>query len=262
MFPWLKKKTGPPRSGDATKRVIIFKHLLVKGLATAVYAENMKGWNEAERNEFISEVQRRSADQIARLRKSGLWNEMDQHERDFIQAGPTDVTGQGLVNVSWLADSAVCLLWALGYVSAVPPYDQESDPKLTNELPLDSVDVLVKKATLRPADTIMKQRDLAELWHWRSRTRQLQESGRMPTGLHGGKSIDQIIQMAAAKAAGDGAFPAPIGDDFPAFGKPYRELTSEEFSRATSIAMERHRAFNWLCGYAPGNRWADTPTDT
>jgi hypothetical protein len=68
--------------------------------------------------------------------------------------------------------------------------------------------------------------------------------------------------MASAKAAEDGAFPAVIGDDFPAFGKPYRDLTREEFLGVTSIALERHRAFNWLCGFAPGNKWSQTPTDT
>jgi len=26
--------------------------------------------------------------------------------------------------------------------------------------------------------------------------------------------------------------------------------------------MERHKALNWLCGFAPGNRWDETPTDT
>jgi hypothetical protein len=68
--------------------------------------------------------------------------------------------------------------------------------------------------------------------------------------------------MASVKAAEDGAFLAPICDDFPAFGKAYRDLSPDEFSIATSIAMERHRAFNWLSGRAPGNRWTDTPTDT
>jgi hypothetical protein len=131
-------------------------------------------------------------------------------------------------------------------------------------LPGGTIGVLIKNATLRSADEITKQRDLAELWHWRSRTRQLQESGKMPDTIpgSGGKNINEIIQMAATKAAEDGAFPAAIGGDFPAFNKPYRDAISKEFSRLTSIAMERHRAFNWLCGFAPGNRWADTPTET
>jgi hypothetical protein len=29
-----------------------------------------------------------------------------------------------------------------------------------------------------------------------------------------------------------------------------------------SVAVERHFTLNWLCGYAPGNEWDDTPTGT
>ena len=42
----------------------------------------------------------------------------------------------------------------------------------------------------------------------------------------------------------------------------YRDLTDEEWSSIRSIAFERHFALNWLCGYAPDNRWDETPTDT
>ncbi len=68
--------------------------------------------------------------------------------------------------------------------------------------------------------------------------------------------------MTAAEAHRRGDVPQPIGDDFPVFGKPYREASVEEYDTLTSIATERHRALNWLCGRAPGNRWDRTPTDT
>jgi len=265
MFPWLRNKPGPPGPADAMRRAIILKCLVVRGLATPppeFIAERMKEWSEKDRKEFLDAFQNQSAVLIAQLRKGGLWDLMEVGERDFIEARPTALSKQALVDVGWLAESAVCLLWALGLVSEVPPYDQETKVETLNKIPAEPVDVLARKATLRPADTTMKQRDLAELWHWRSRTRQMQEQGKTPPSLPGGMTIEKIIQMAAAKAAENAAFPALIGDDFPAFGKPYRDLNAEEFSRATSIAMERHRAFNWLCGYAPGNKWAETPTHT
>src|SRR5579871_4960160 len=49
--------------------------------------------------------------------------------------------------------------------------------------------------------------------------------------------------------------------DFPAFGNPYWDISEEEYSIATSIAVERHQALNWICGRAPNNRWDETPTD-
>jgi hypothetical protein len=39
-------------------------------------------------------------------------------------------------------------------------------------------------------------------------------------------------------------------------------LTDDEFLQLTSIAVECHRALIWLRGLAPGNHWAETPTDT
>jgi len=265
MFSWLKSKHGPPGPADAMKRAIILKYLVVKELATPppeFIAERMKDWGQKDRNEFLAAFQTQSTALIAQLRKCGLWDLVEKGERDFIEAGPTALSKQRLVDVAWLAESAVCLLWALGYVSELPGYDQEANVETVKMLPVEPVNVLIKNATLRPVDTTMKQRDLAELWHWRARTRQMQEQGKTPTDLPGGLTIEKIVQMTAAKAAENGTFPAPIGGDFPAFGKPYRDLNAEEFSRATSIAMERHRAFNWLCGYAPGNSWAETPTDT
>ena len=53
-----------------------------------------------------------------------------------------------------------------------------------------------------------------------------------------------------------------IHDDFPAKGKAYRDLTADEWSEVRSVCAERHYALNWLCGYAPGNDWDHTPTET
>lgn len=247
------------------KRLIILKNLIVKGLAAPppeYLAQNMERWSEEDRRKFITETQGQYADQVRQLHESGLWDDMSESERDFFQAGPTEIREQALIDSIWLAESAVCLLWALGYVSELPPYDKQANPELLNTLPLEPIAVLVKRATLRPPDIIGKQRDLAELWHWRSRGRQLEESGGVPPTLPEGLTVRKLIQMVSSKAAEDGAFPGPLGDDFPAFEKPYRELTPEEFSQVTSIAMERHRALNWLCGYAPSNKWEDTPIDT
>jgi hypothetical protein len=183
---------------------------------------------------------------------------MGDEEHTFMQAEPTELTQQRLIDAHWLVESIVSLLWALGHISELSAYDQHADSVLTNNLPTEPVKILLQKATLRARESIEKQRDLAELWHWRSRTRKLQESGQKFT-LPKDMTIDKILQITSAKAAKDGVIPPPIADDFPAFGKAYRNLTDEEYSLATSIAMERHRAFNWLCGLAPGNNWAKRP---
>ena len=245
-------------------RVIILKYTFVKGLATPppeYVAQCKERWSTEEWNKFLEQARNQNGQQIERLRQNSLWNAMDLGERNFMLAGPDEVTQKARIDASWRTESIVCLLWALGYISELLPYDEQADPELTNKLPVEPVEVLVKKAALRPRDAIEKQRGIAELWHWRSRTRQLQESGqkfKLPDGM----TIEQLLQSSSAKSTMCGDIPTPIGDDFPAFGKAYRDLTPEEYSQATSIAVERHRAFNWLSGLAPSNHWADTPTDT
>jgi hypothetical protein len=75
-------------------------------------------------------------------------------------------------------------------------------------------------------------------------------------------TIEKVIELTASKSAENGDLPRPIGSDFPAMGKPYRDLSPEEFAILTSIAQERHKALNWLCGFSSSGLWADTPTST
>ena len=58
----------------------------------------------------------------------------------------------------------------------------------------------------------------------------------------------------------DGLLPAPLRGDFPAYGTVYRQLAAPQRAEAYSIAFERHRALNWLCG--EGRTWDDVPLDT
>jgi uncharacterized protein DUF4272 len=195
------------------------------------------------------------------LHQAGLWNHMEPEERSFVKAHSGEFAGQVWIDNLWRIESIVCLLWSLGHVSDLLPYDQQADRQLVSKFPQKPVETLVQNAVLRPRELLERQRDVAELWHWRSRTRQLQESG-YKFALPEGMTIEKLIGTASAKAALDGVIPAQTGDDFPAFGRAYRDLPRAEYIKATSIAMERHRAFNWLCGLAPGNHWAETPTDT
>lgn len=133
---------------------------------------------------------------------------------------------------------------------------------LLSRLRSDAISELIRQARLRPKRESEKQRDTAELWHWRARTRRLQELEDFAGRLVGGHTIEQIIERAAINGAQRGRLPKPIARDFPARGKPYRDLSSDEFATLTSIYQERHKAFNWLSGFSSTGRWADTPTDT
>jgi hypothetical protein len=187
---------------------------------------------------------------------------MGEDERKFIQTGALETTTRQRIDASWLVESIGCLLWALGCLERIPNYDQESGKEVIAFSPGKPAKDMIEQAILRPISEIDQQRDWAELWHWRCRTRMLLDTGKIPDALPDGTTMAEVIRMAAVQASKDGLFDSPIGEDFPTFGKPFREMTVEEFASVTSISMERHKAFNWLCGYAPGNRWVETPTGT
>jgi hypothetical protein len=247
------------------KRGIILKYILVTGLAAPpidVLSSISTQWTPEERNRFEAETAQRSMQNVNHLKAAVLWRDVEEDERRFLQAEFDQITAQQRIDAGWLAESIVCLLWALQLLPEIPSYDQEASPELVNALPAAFIKDLVKQARLRPQEEIKKQRDIAELWHWRARTRRLQEEGRLNGQVAGGYTIEQIIERAAIKGAQDWDFPNPIGSDFPAMGKPYRDLSFEEFAILTSIAQERHKALNWLCGLSPSGLWADTPTAT
>lgn len=108
---------------------------------------------------------------------------------------------------------------------------------------------------------------LAELWHWRSRTRQLMEAGHpfqpseamQKAGLN---TMEDVIRMSAEEAVKRGDLPQCIANDYPTRGKAYRDLNADEWYEVSSVTFERHFALNWLCGHAPLNNWDDTPTST
>ena len=247
------------------KRAIILKYQFVRGLATPPLddlASVMGQWTPEERSQFAAETAQTFRRDIDHLKTASLWSDVEEDERRFLEAGFDQISPQQRIDASWLAESIVCLLWALQIAPEMPPYDQEASHESVKMLPATSIKDLVRQAHLRSQEEIKKQRDIAELWHWRSRTRKLQEQGQLEGQVAGGQTIEQIIALSATKAAENGDLPTPIGSDFPALGKPYRDLSFEEFAMLTSIAQERHKALNWLCGYSPTRRWADTPTDT
>jgi hypothetical protein len=194
------------------------------------------------------------------LEGAGVWADVEEDEQELLLSD--QVSARQRINASWLAESITSLLWALRIISKLPAYDREADASLFSQLRSDSMTELIKHAKIRPKKEIERQRQIAELWHWRARTRYLLELGDSDNQPVGGRTIEQIIERIAIRGARSGRLPEPIARDFPARGKPYCDLSSGEFATLISIAQERHRAFSWLCGCSPTGRWADTRTDT
>jgi Domain of unknown function (DUF4272) len=146
---------------------------------------------------------------VVDLKTAGLWLDVELEERRLLLSD--QISAQQRIDSSWLGESIASLLWALQMITELPHYDQEMDPALTGRLRSAPIRELVRQAKLRPKEQIEKQREAAELWHWRART---------------------------------------------------RELLALENSDGQSVRGPTIQAFNWLCGFSPTGRWADTYTDT
>jgi hypothetical protein len=189
----------------------------------------------------------------------GLIASQSTREKPLVSKALGSWSRQELIDSAWRANSLGVILWALSRFDELPPWDTQFTPQETIK-PLNlfaPIGPFLERAVLRPESEIEPMRELAELWHWRSRTRRLQEEGFQPED---GISLEDKVRTAAAKAFRDGDIPKPIGGDFPVFGKAYADLSTEECSQTSSIAIERLYALNWLCGYAAD--WDAVPTDS
>jgi hypothetical protein len=156
-----------------------------------------------------------------------------------------------VVEALWQGEGLGVLLWAFGLVE-LPPYDRPFDyPSLLG--------IRRGDAPLRPAEEIDAARETARLWHWRARTSEIRDRAEVPLPAPW-QSFDQLVAATAMRGHERGLLPRPLRGDFPAFGTIYRRLSENEQAEALSIAWERHRALNWLCGL--GTSWDEVPTDT
>jgi hypothetical protein len=154
---------------------------------------------------------------------------MTDEERKVASALPGEIEEQFIINATWAMESAACLLWALARLEGLPAYDTQADQGLLDLLPEGPVETLAAAASLRDSEEITRARDLAELWHWRSRTRRLQEDGKFKGEVAKGLSIEDVIRLAAEEAVRRGDLAEALGGDFPIFGRPYRDATADEW---------------------------------
>ncbi|HZO96080.1 MAG TPA: hypothetical protein VFB42_01790 [Gaiellaceae bacterium] len=171
--------------------------------------------------------------------------------REALARLPEGASDPAVVESAWQAEGLGTLLWALGRAD-LPPYDRRFAHDRVLAAPLHG-------AVLRPAEELERARETARLWHWRARTSALLEASALELPYRW-QSFEQLIAATAMRAHERGLLPPPLRGDFAAFGAVYRDLPEERLAEAESIAWERHRALNWVCGL--GRSWDDVPLDT
>jgi hypothetical protein len=257
-----------PTAEESTTRLLALRQVIIYALSAPpreLLSSLAANWTDAEKRKFAQDAEIHRARYRDQLRRSGLSRRLSPQEKAILRRTIVTMSHQQQIDATWRVEAAQTLMWALTMVPELLPYDELAVPDILKN-DLDPAE-FIKSASLRAQTEIDRARDVAELWHWRSRTRQLIEKGlpfprddRMKAA--GLRSYDDIVQIAAQKAHEDGIIGPLVNADFPVKGKAYRDLTTEEWTEVTSMTRERHFALNWLCGRAPRNRWDKTPTDT
>ena len=248
MFRRRKREPVAPDQDAVVDRALCLSAVAMLGaIATGVEDGAM---DEARAAQYLTESHRW-------LIREKLAGALSVRERALLAKQITSWTPRELSDAGWRNEALGVLLWSLSALDDVPPYDVSFE-RLPALVPLLAPTSDFRKlARLRPPDVIASARDLAELWHWRSRTRHLQEHDSHAARRH---DLDAITTGGGAGSYAAGSIPQPIDGDFPAYGKSYRALDAGEYAAVTSSAVERKYALNWLCGYA--SDWDSVPTDT
>jgi len=253
-----------PDAQAVAKRAIALKHLASFAIDVpprALLDRWKREWDRAELRDFRDKARE---DLVQRRKALGPWIRcFTRRERAIFDRTAETLKDHDQMDAGWRIEGLYVLAWALRARDKLPPYDKQVSVRGLADFPPKDLDRFVKSARLRSRAQIEAARDLAEFWHWRSRTRDLAASGKPPFDppVEGIGSYDDIVRQAAKGAGKRGDF-RPIEEDFPAFGRAYRDLSDEQWHEIRSITAERHFALNWLCGLAPRNSWEQTPTDS
>jgi hypothetical protein len=166
-----------PTPREVAERLLILKYQVVHALAsppTDLLNQAFSKWPRKEQQSFLDMLKERSEELVTSMKANDLWNSMTKEEREFIKSTPITMKPQQHLNAMWCMESAVVLMWALGRLTEFPMFDaQQTDTDLLKDIPHENINQFLNSAVLIPEGEIEKKRSLAELWHWRSRTREL-----------------------------------------------------------------------------------------
>lgn len=225
---------------------IVERALCLKAVAAFAH-----GWPDAEQLGRLPQEELVKANQDSDrfwelVRKSGAYEHLSRNERAFAEKRWPQISDRDVVEFSWRIEAYKTLLWALHIVDELGPYHELASPALTKL----KASQIRQDARLRDDEEIATAREIAELWHWRSRTREL-----FPDD-------DDLVEKTATAAQKKGMLDELVDGDFAVQGVPYAELSPQDWQTVSSLTRERHYALNWLCGLAPGDDWDEVPTDT
>lgn len=146
----------------------------------------------------------------------------------------------------WRIEGLGVLLWASGRLERLPPfYEAAHSDQVLGAIPfLRAVGDVLAGARLRPPEELDRLRRTAGVWRWRAKTELLHRGGVRPAS---GEPFEALVRRGAENAGKAGVVLVTLGD-FDAGGRPYTSLSDDEVRMIATVALERGRAAEWLCG--------------
>lgn len=183
----------------------------------------------------------------------GLEESLSDWERRVLTSPFGSLSDRDRVDASWLSEATCVLAWALGR-GDLPGYEEQCDPAgAANSLGfLDAREkTALNQPSLRELAALQEYNEFIYNLHWRVRDFSLRPG-----------SYD--FESLARKAWGEPVLRHGLkimAKDLCVDGVPIVDATDAGRQQLTSITQERHRASNWLIGYASEDFYEVT-TDT
>lgn len=237
-----------PRPAEEIAR----RAIIVNAVCQRVFLEVSATENDAD------EANEERFDLASWLQAEGLWSHATTYEQRLFAADVAQLGASEVDNASWLSESLIVLAWSLNLIDAIGAYSEAGDPRagfVALPVPWDKTRSSIQQATIRPLTVLARERERAELWHWRAAV--AIELDQTPKSRR--PELLAVVAEVASEAHTASLLSRPRDGDFPVGDDPYRDLEREALDEVTSVAAERYRTLNWICGF--GATWDDVPTD-
>jgi hypothetical protein len=210
---------------------------------------------------FLADQKRQHQALLAWINLLGIEDEFEPNEWQVLQRPPRHLLSQEQINSTWRLEGLAVLAWALGRFD-IPPHDElvecHSLWQSLGILDTAGCKALLVDAALRPIPEIQALRRRLLAIHWRLVNYRLRP-----------EAIDFVAVTEQSFAEFDrtwwfspeevAALPL-VGGDLAVEGARLDRATQDAFSKASSTALERHMASNWLLD-GP-ERYSETSADT
>jgi hypothetical protein len=231
--------SGPPSPREVAGRAYALNALILYAktvAASGVMPGKLRSMNQEQVRPVVDTAAAVAARIVGAAKKFGFIDLFSPNEAALLSKPFDKIDDQQLVAATWRTEAFQVLLWALVQIENLPSLDEQAGDDLFKLLKLEEFNQFGSRCELRDTGTIESAREVAELWHWRSRTRQcIEENQPFPKistnpGAPELTSFDDVVRLTARGLRETGLAVEAIDEDFKVKGKAFRDLSRVTFS--------------------------------